>query len=282
MSAAPPGPPGLTLLVADDDPGLATLVGFAARLTWPDCRVVTAGDGAQALRRFAEDQPGMVVLDVEMPSPDGFEVCRRIREVSRVPILMLTVRSGTLDKVRALDLGADDYLVKPFDHLELLARLRALIRRTDPARATGNVLTAGDLILNTSTHEARLHGEVIALTPTEYRLLCELVRHGGRTLSHRYLLTQVWGPEYTGHDHYLKVFIRRLRQKLGDDPQHPRYIQTEWATGYRFVVPTPPTPLAIDVERGSTSPCVAPPLSHAKESSASPLSWAKEGPRGRG
>jgi DNA-binding response OmpR family regulator len=237
MSTAAADLPALTMLVADDDPGLATLVGFAARLTWPDCRVVTAGDGAQALRRFEEVQPHLVVLDVEMPVPDGFEVCRRIREVSRVPILMLTVRSGTLDKVRALDLGADDYLVKPFDHLELLARLRALVRRADPARTVGNVLTVGDLALNTTTREARLHGKAVALTPTEYRLLCELVRHAGRTLSRHYLLAQVWGPEYTGHDHYLKVFIRRLRQKLGDDPVHPRYIQTEWATGYRFVAP---------------------------------------------
>ena len=114
-----PGRPGLSLLVADDDPSLATLVAFATRLTWPDCRVITAADGAQALHRFAKDHPDLVVLDVEMPSPDGFEVCRRIREGSRVPILMLTVRAHMLDKVHALELGADDYLTKPFDHLEL-------------------------------------------------------------------------------------------------------------------------------------------------------------------
>jgi DNA-binding response OmpR family regulator/signal transduction histidine kinase len=166
--------PGLTLLVADDDPGLATLVAFATRLTWPDCRVITAADGAQALHRFAEDHPDLVVLDVEMPSPNGFEVCRRIREVSQVPILMLTVRTNTLDKVRALDLGADDYLTKPFDHLELLARLRALVRRAAPARAAaaaGDVLTIGDLTLHPATREVRRRGERVPLTTTEYRLL---------------------------------------------------------------------------------------------------------------
>ena len=239
------GMPGLTLLVADDDPGLATLVVFAARLTWPDCRVITAADGAQALRCFVDERPDLVVLDVEMPAPDGFEVCRRIRETSRVPVLILTVRASTLDKVRALDLGADDYLTKPFDHLELLARLRALVRRAgcagEPAAATaGDVLTAGDLVLNATTHEVWLRGAKVRLTATEYRLLEELVRHAGRVLPHRYLLQRVWGPEYIGEDHYLKVFVRRLRQKLGDNPDQPRYIQTEWGNGYRFVAPASP------------------------------------------
>ena len=208
-------------------------------MTWPDCRATVATSGQEALERFVAEQPDVVVLDVAMPSPDGFEVCRRLREVSAVPILMLTVRAGTLDKVRALDLGADDYLTKPFDHLELLARLRALMRRADPARAAaaGNVLSVGDLVLHTTTHEVRQRGAVVPLTVTEYRLLAELVRHAGRTLPHHYLLTQVWGPEYTGRHNYLKVFIRRLRQKLGDDPAGPRYIQTEWAAGYRFIVP---------------------------------------------
>jgi DNA-binding response OmpR family regulator len=231
-------PPALTLLVVDDDPGLATLVGFAARLTWPDCRVVTAGDGAQALRRFEEVQPHLVVLDVEMPAPDGFEVCRRIREVSRVPILMLTVRSGTLDKVRALDLGADDYLTKPFDHLELLARLRALLRRAQAMpEPAGAVLTVGDVALDSARHEAWVRGAAVRLTTTEARLLEELMRHAGRVLPSRYLLERVWGPEYTTEGHYLKVVIRRLRQKLGDDAARPGYIQTEWGAGYRFVAP---------------------------------------------
>ena len=124
----------LRLLIAEDDPSIAQAVAFGAQMTWPGCQVAVATDGTEALRRFAADRPDLVVLDVEMPPPDGFTVCRRIREVSQVPILMLTVRTSTLDKVRALDLGADDYLTKPFDHLELLVRLRALVRRADPAR----------------------------------------------------------------------------------------------------------------------------------------------------
>jgi DNA-binding response OmpR family regulator len=231
--------PDLRLLVADDDPSIATLISFGARLIWPDCHVVTAGDGATALRRFAVEQPHLVVLDIQMPSPDGFAVCRRIREVSQVPILMLTVRADTMDKVHALDLGADDYLSKPFDHLELLARLRALVRRGDPARAAtaaaGNVLRVGELTLNVATHEVRLRGIVVALTSTEYRLLAELARHAGRVLPHRYLLTQVWGPDYAPDTHHLRVFIQRLRRKLGDDTARPRYIQTDWNNGYRLV-----------------------------------------------
>jgi len=189
-----------------------------------------------------------------MPPPDGFEVCRRIRDISTVPILMLTARDSTLDKVRALDLGADDYLTKPFDHLELLARLRALVRRAriapalahepapltalTPAPAPPTHLEAGDVVLDTVTREARVGGRVVRLTSTEYRLLEELVRQAGRALPHRYLLQRVWGPEYVDEVHYLRVFVRRLRQKLGDDPAHPRYIQTDWHTGYRFA-PTP-------------------------------------------
>jgi DNA-binding response OmpR family regulator len=136
---------------------------------------------------------------------------------------------------RALDLGADDYLTKPFDHLELLARLRALLRRTQhEAEAASAPLTVGDITLDTATRTAYVRGAAVPLTSTEYRLLEELMRHAGRPLPHQYLLRQVWG-EYTAEAHYLKVFVGRLRRKLGDDPEHPRYIQTEWGTGYRFV-----------------------------------------------
>jgi len=234
------------ILIAEDDRDVAAMVAYGARLTWPGCRVEIAPDGAEALRLFAAAAPDLAVLDVSMPPPDGFEVCRRIREVSTVPVLMLTARDGLLDKVRALDLGADDYLTKPFDDRELLARLRALMRRAHglttalaaPARPD---LIQGDVALDTTLHEVRVRGERVRLTSTEYRLLEELVRHAGRTLSHRYLLERVWGPEYGHEAHYLRVFVRRLRRKLGDDPDHPRYIQTEWNTGYRFV-PSAPAP----------------------------------------
>jgi DNA-binding response OmpR family regulator len=151
---------------------------------------------------------------------------------------MLTVREAPLDKIRALDLGADDYLTKPFDHLELLARLRALLRRSTMMSAEQNpVLDSAEFSRNPNTREVRVNGEVVRLTSTEYRLLEELARHPGVVLPHHYLLQQVWGSEYVGEDHYLKVFVGRLRHKLGDDADQPRYIQTEWGIGYRFIPP---------------------------------------------
>jgi DNA-binding response OmpR family regulator len=226
------------LLIADDARDIAEVIAFAVRLDWPECVVRIATDGQEALRCFAQDQPDLVILDVTMPALDGFEVCQRIRETSPVPILMLTVHARTQDKVRALNLGADDYLTKPFDHLELLARLRALVRRaTGQLVPSSTSFIAGDLVLDIPTRTVRVGGKIVHVTTTEYRLLEELVRHAGRVLSHEFLLKQVWGSEYVGDTHYLKVFIRRLRQKLDDTMEHPRYIQTVWGMGYRFVAP---------------------------------------------
>jgi len=225
----------LRVLVAEDSRDVAEVVAFAMRMAWPACEVTIAASGGEALRRFEEQEPNLVVLDVSMPPPDGFEVLRRIRERSRVPVLMLTVRDATLDKVRALDLGADDYLTKPFDHLELLARLRALLRRANEEPGPpGPKIFAGDLAMNPSTREVLVRGEEVRLTPTEYRLLEVLVRHRGTVLPHRYLLTRVWGPEYAGDTHYLKVFVGRLHRKI-DVPGMPRHIQSERGVGYRFV-----------------------------------------------
>ncbi len=228
----------MKLLIAEDTPEIARVVAYGARMAWPDCRVTIAPDGAEALFHFGKEQPDLVVLDVQMPPPDGFEVCRRIREVSPVPILMLTVRDATLDKVRALDLGADDYLTKPFDHLELLARLRALVRRsgTQPPQPP-TAYADGGLTLDYAAQEVRVGGEEVWLTPTEYRLLEVLVRRAGAVVPHQVLLQEVWGPDYVADPQYLKVFVRRLRNKLGDDPEHHRYIQTVWGTGYRFIAP---------------------------------------------
>jgi two-component system KDP operon response regulator KdpE len=226
----------LTLLIAEDDPSVAQVVAFGARMTWPGCNVIIASSGVEALRCFEEQRPDLVVIDVAIPPPDGFTVCQRIRQVSSVPIMMLTARTSTLDKVRALDLGADDYLTKPFDELELLARLRALVRRTQGVGTPGHqVITVGGVSLDTLTHEVRVQGNSVQLTSTEYRLLEELMRHAGTALPYQYLLERVWGPEYGGELHYLRVFIRRLRRKLGDNPARPRLIQTEWNIGYRFV-----------------------------------------------
>ena len=187
---------------------------------------------------FAADPPDLVILDVAMPPPDGFEVCRRIRQTSEVPILMLTVRDATIDKIRALDLGADDYLTKPFDHLELMARLRSLIRRSHLTQKSLSAdVVAGELAINFANRSVWVAGEEVRLTATEYRLLEELVRHAGAVLSPQVLLERVWGEDWIGDPDYVKVFVRRLRQKLGDDAEHPTYIQTERGSGYRFIVP---------------------------------------------
>lgn len=227
------------ILLAEDNADVAEVVAFGVRMTWPECNLTIATTGMEALDAFAAAVPDLVILDVTMPPPDGFEVCRRIRETSQAPILMLTVRDTTLDKVRALDLGADDYLTKPFDHLELLARLRALMRRSSATPVLpGATFTSHDLTIDFATHNAYIRGQPVSLTSTEYRLLELLAQHAGTVLPHQVLLEQVWGPEYGRDTHYLKVFVRRLRQKLGDDAEQPRYIQTEWGVGYRFVPPS--------------------------------------------
>jgi DNA-binding response OmpR family regulator len=226
------------VLIAEDSSDVAKMVAFGVRMLWPDCDIVIASSGSEALAHFTAMLPDLVILDVTMPPPDGFEVCQRIRATSQAPIMMLTVRDATLDKVRALDLGADDYLTKPFDHLELLARLRAIVRRSSrQGMAHSARFVVGDVSLDVNARTVQVRGETIQLTPTEFRLLEVLLRHAGSVLPHQQLLDEVWGPEYKANQEYLKVFIRRLRQKLGDDMEHPRYIQNEWGIGYRFLFP---------------------------------------------
>ena len=226
----------LKMLVAEDAQDIAEAVTFTIHLAWPDCEVTVARDGTEALKCFQGGHVDLVILDVSMPPPDGFEICRRIRETSQVPILMLTARDATFDKVRGLGLGADDYLVKPFDHIELIARLRALMRRASGLGITSaQEITLGELSLNLSIHEVRLNGEIVPLSSTEYRLLAELAQHSGTVIPHKRLLDQVWGAEYTDEVQYLKVLVGRLRRKLGDDAEQPRYIQTERGVGYRLV-----------------------------------------------
>lgn len=227
----------IRLLIAEDAPDVAEALAFGARRTWPGCRVTIAASGAEALARFAAEGADLVVLDVAMPPPDGFEVCRLLRAVSAVPILMLTVRDAPGDKVRALDLGADDYLTKPFDALELLARLRALLRRASaPTPTPGPAVVVGDVALDPATRAVRLRGAPVHLTVSEYRLLEALLRQPGVVLPHRFLLAQIWGDEYAGEVRSLKVFVRRLRRKLGDDAERPRYIGSHRGIGYRFIV----------------------------------------------
>ena len=227
------------ILVVDDEPDVveALRIGFA--LQWREIDVLDAGDGMTALDRVEHEHPDIVLLDIGLPDIDGFEVLRQVRAFSDVPIVMLSARDDAMDKVKALELGADDYVTKPFNHLELSARIRALLRRLDmpgPASRAPS-FHAGDLEVDFVRREARLRGVRLELTPTEYKLLYHLVRNAGHVLQHGTLLAKVWGREYIDEVDYLRVYVRRLRDKLGDDADDPRYIRTERGLGYRFVAP---------------------------------------------
>ena len=198
-----------------------------------------AATGDVALDIVEREAPDLVLLDIGLPGQDGFEVLRELRAFSDVPVVMLTARDDAMDKVKGLELGADDYVTKPFNHLELMARVRAVLRRHDmPAPASrAPSFRSGDLEVDFARQEARLRGEHLDLTPTEYKLLYHLVRNAGHVLQHGTLLAKVWGREYVDETDYVRVYIRRLRDKLGDDPDNPRYIQTERRLGYRFLLP---------------------------------------------
>jgi DNA-binding response OmpR family regulator len=224
----------MTILVVDDEPRIRDLVRM--NLEMERYRVLEADDGREALEQLREHLPDLVVLDVMMPDMDGFETLKAIREVSTVPVIMLTVRQSEQDKIRGLDLGADDYLAKPFSPRELLSRIRALLRRSlmpAPARKTVIVVDP-DLKIDFAKHEVIVRGQKVDLRPTEFRLLYHLVNNAGRLLTHETLLSKVWGREYRDEAHYLRLYITYLRQKIEKDPTHPNYILTERGLGYRF------------------------------------------------
>jgi two-component system KDP operon response regulator KdpE len=229
----------MRILVADDEPDVVESVRLGFALQWREVDVLGAGDGEKALDAVERESPDIVLLDIGLPGRDGFDVLRELREFSDVPVVMLTARDDSMDKVKALELGADDYVTKPFNHLELMARVRAVLRRHDmPAPASrAPSFRSGDLEVDFARQEARLRGERLDLTPTEYKLLYHLVRNAGHVLQHGTLLAKVWGREYVDETDYVRVYIRRLRDKLGDDPEHPRYIATERRLGYRFIAP---------------------------------------------
>ena len=240
----------MKILIVDDDPDLLEAVGLGMQLQWPGAEVVTAEDGEQGLQVFFEQTPDVVLLDVGLPRLDGFEVLRRIRAVSDTPVLRLTARGVELDKVRGLEIGADDYVTKPFSPLELLARIKAVLRRVElppPVRAMPSFV-AGDLAINFDSHEVTKGGAPVPLTALEYKLLYHLVRNAGHVLPRQAILARVWGDEYRDQSDYLKVYISRLRSKLEDDPDHPRYIITERGLGYRFNRSPSPSPPRIRPE----------------------------------
>jgi two-component system, OmpR family, KDP operon response regulator KdpE len=233
----------MKILVVDDEPDVVESIRLGFALQWREVDVLGATSGDVALDIVEREAPDLVLLDIGLPGQDGFEVLRDLRAFSDVPVVMLTARDDAMDKVKGLELGADDYVTKPFNHLELMARVRAVLRRHDmPAPASrAPSFRSGDLEVDFARQEARLNGEHLDLTPTEYKLLYHLVRNAGHVLQHATLLAKVWGREYVDETDYVRVYIRRLREKLGDDPDNPRSIQTERRLGYRFLLPATPT-----------------------------------------
>jgi two-component system KDP operon response regulator KdpE len=221
------------ILVIDDEPQIGRMLRtqLAAR-DYDVAHVATGSDGLLAVR---EDPPDLVLLDLGLPDLDGIEVARRLREWSAVPIVFLTVRDEEKTKVQALDVGGDDYVTKPFGLPELLARIRAVLRRKTELGSPGTaVFESGDLRVDLGARQVTVAGKEVRLTPTEYGLLRLFVLHADKTLTHRQLLTQIWGPESTTETQYLHVFIRQLRRKLESDPAQPRHFITEPGVGYRF------------------------------------------------
>ncbi|MBI2867079.1 MAG: response regulator transcription factor [Chloroflexi bacterium] len=221
------------ILVVDDEPEMLKLVG--ANLQARGYEVVSANDGSEALKIAGEQIFDLVILDISMPGPDGFQVCQRVRSFSDVPVLMLSARGQEKDKVKALDMGADDYITKPFGVDELMARVRAALRRGSKS-SVGPLppFKDGQLRVDFSRRSVTVKGKEMKLTPTEYNLLTLLVRNAGKVLTHRSILNNVWGPEYGSETDYLWAYIRRLRRKIEPDPDQPRYILTEPGVGYRF------------------------------------------------
>ena len=220
------------ILVVDDEPTIIKLL--RANLEGDGYEVLAAMDGAEAIQTIERELPDLVILDIMMPKMDGIEVSRRLREWSQIPIIMLTARSDEIDKVKCLDLGADDYISKPFGTKELIARVRAVLRRTNTACAmsTQPSFRDGNFEINFAQRRVKFAGNELRLTPTEYAILQELVLNVGKVLTHAHFLKKVWGPEYGDEKEYLHVFIGRLRAKLEPDPINPRYIRTVPGIGY--------------------------------------------------
>ena len=224
------------ILVVDDEPAIIKLL--RANLQGNGYGVLAAMDGAEALQTIERELPDLIILDIMMPKIDGFEVSRRLREWSQIPIIMLSARSDEVDKVKCLDTGADDYLSKPFGTKELLARVGAVLRRTNAARITPTqpFFKDGDLEINFAQRRVMVAGNEVRLTPTEYAILQELALNAGKVLTHAHLLKKVWGPEYRDEKEYLHVFVGCLRTKIRLERQDHEAIETVAGVGYRFAV----------------------------------------------
>jgi len=223
------------ILVVDDEERMVRFIRL--NLEHDGFQVIEAYRGAQAIQKLRDTLPDVILLDVMMPDIDGFEVLKMIRETSNVPVIMLTAKGEEDDRVRGLELGADDYVTKPFSPRELVSRVRAVLRRVDSAGGSMRGLIEVDdrLKIDFDRREIWVDGELVKLRPTEYRLLYHLVQNAGWVVTHDQLLSKVWGYEYRDEPHYVRLYINYLRQKLEKDPANPQYILTERGVGYRFV-----------------------------------------------
>lgn len=227
----------MRLLLVDDDPEIRASVRLGFELQWREIEILEADRGDRALAVVEDARPDLVLLDVGLPDIDGYAVLREIRSFSSVPVIMLTARDEPIDKVRGLEAGADDYVGKPFDHLELMARVRAVLRRFDLKAPAERVATyrRGELEVDTDAHDVRVSGERVALTATEWRILDLLVANAGWVVPGDRIIARVWGRDEPGDPDALRVFIRRIRAKLRDDASEPRYIETVRGLGYRLL-----------------------------------------------
>jgi two-component system KDP operon response regulator KdpE len=224
-------PTGPSILVIDDEPAMRRLLRITLEAS--GYAVIEADTGRLGLAQAATQSPEVIVLDLGLPDLSGVEVVRQLREWTEIPVLVLTVRAAESDKVAALDAGADDYLTKPFGAAELTARLRALRRRTRPEDESAR-LTIGDILVDFTTRQVWRAGAEVKLTGREYDIFRLLVLHRGKVLTHRQILTELWGPAAAEHTHYLRLHMTHLRQKLEADPRQPRHLKTEWGIGFRF------------------------------------------------
>jgi len=232
MSDTRPPAPGIVII--EDEPQIRRFV--RAALEAEGCAVFEAETARRGLVEAGTRRPDLIILDLGLPDRNGIEVVRDIRNWSAVPILILSARADEVDKVAALDAGADDYLTKPFGVAELLARVRALLRRRRSTAGDEPLVKFGDVAVDLACRQVTRLGEELHLTPIEYRLLALLIANTGRVLTHRQLLREVWGPSHAGDTHYLRVYMTGLRRKLEGDPARPRHLRTETGVGYRLVL----------------------------------------------
>ncbi|MDP3064195.1 MAG: response regulator transcription factor [Chloroflexota bacterium] len=225
----------MKVLVIDDAPDVADVVSICIEMRWPSAIVLSAPTGPKGLELVARESPDLVILDVGLPILDGYQVLKQIRAKSQVPVIMLTARDSDTDIARALEMGADDYVSKPFSHIELLARMNAVLRRAHAAAGDNPPpFESSGVRVDFAGREVWVKGQKVRLTPIEFAILSHLARNAGKVVTHKELLTSVWGEEYTDAVNYLKVHMQRLRRKLAVDPQDPSPILTEWKVGYKL------------------------------------------------